>query len=279
MLPATPAVAEPRPDLPGALLLIVAVGSITLGLVKAPEWGWGAASTIASFAGGLLVLGEFLRRSSRHASPVLEMSLFRVRTFAVSTLAMLVFSAAFAAMLLSILTWAQTGWGWSALETGLAFAPGPLMVPVFAIAAGRLAGRVGPGALTAAGAAFFAGGALWWALRIGADADYVADMLPGAIATGIGVGLTLPTLTATAAASLPAQRFATGSAVVSMARQLGYALGVAVLVAVLGTPGAPDRLDAFQRGWVVIAVMSALAIPAAALFGRGRRLVPATSAA
>jgi MFS family permease len=97
-------------------------------------------------------------------------------------------------------------------------------------------------------------------------------MLPGVIATGIGVGLTVPTLTATAAASLPPQRFATGSAVVSMARQLGYVLGVAILVAVLGTPTAAGRLDAFQRGWIVVAALALLAIPAAALFSERMRL-------
>jgi EmrB/QacA subfamily drug resistance transporter len=271
-LPATPAVAEPRPDLPGAFLLIVAVAAITLGLVKAPEWGWASVSTVAAFAAGLAVLATFLRRSAGHASPVVEMALFRVRPFAVSTLAMLIVSAAFAAMLLSVLVWAQTAWGWSALRTGVAFAPGPLMVPLFSIAAGRLAGRVGPGLLTAVGAAFFATGALSWAVSIGAEADYVSAMLPGVIATGIGVGLTVPTLTATAAASLPPQRFATGSAVVSMARQLGYVLGVAILVAVLGTPTAAGRLDAFQRGWIVVAALALLAIPAAALFSERMRL-------
>ena len=270
-LPATPPVAEPRPDLPGAFLLIVAVAAVTLGLVKAPEWGWGSTGTVVAIAAGLVVLGAFLGRSARHASPVVEMALFGVRTFAVSALAMLIVSAAFSAMLLSILVWAQTGWGWSALKTGLAFAPGPLMVPLFSIAAGRLAGRVGPGVLTGAGAAIFALGGVWWAVSIGPEADYVSAMLPGTIATGIGVGLTVPTLTATAAASLPPQRFATGSAVINMARQLGYVLGVAVLVAVLGTPSAAGRLDAFQRGWFVVAALAVLAVPAAMLFGGRRR--------
>jgi len=72
-------------------------------------------------------------------------------------------------------------------------------------------------------------------------------MLPGALLVGIGVGLTLPTLVAVASTSLPPERFATGSGVVTMARQVGFTLGVSVLVAVLGTPvGAVARLHADQ---------------------------------
>ncbi len=74
--------------------------------------------------------------------------------------------------------------------------------------------------------------------------------------TGIGVGLTLPTLMATGASSLPPHAFATGSAVVNMLRQVGLAIGVAVLIAVLGTPRSPSAtLIAYQRAsWVIAAI-------------------------
>ena len=126
------------------------------------------------------------------------------------------------------------------------------MVPLFSfLVAGRLIARYGPGRVIAAGATVYAAGAVWWALRAGLDPDYVGEMLPGMLMTGIGVGLTLPTFMSTGAASLPPQSFATGSAVVNMLRQVGLAVGVAVLVAVIGTPhtGAaaaqrvPARLD------------------------------------
>ena len=82
-------------------------------------------------------------------------------------------------------------------------------------------------------------------------------MLGGILLTGIGVGLTLPTLVATGSASLPASAFATGSAVVNMFRQIGLAVGVAVLIAVLGSPHTPAQaLSAFQAGWTVTAAVS-----------------------
>lgn len=101
------------------------------------------------------------------------------------------------------------------------------------------------------------------------------------VLTGIGVGLTLPTVMATASSSLPAQSFATGSAVINMIRQTGIALGVAILVAVLGTSaqGGIDALDAFRHAWWIIsAIAVASVVPAVVLMrrpGQALRVRPA----
>lgn len=176
-------------------------------------------------------------------------------------------SVSFGAMLLSVVLWAQDVWGWSALRTGLGIAPGPLMVPLFSfLVAGRLIARFGPGLAIAAGATAFAAGVGWWALACGLSADYAGEMLPGMLLTGVGVGLTLPTFMATGASSLPPHSFATGSAVVNMLRQVGLAVGVAVLVAVLGTPASPAaQLSAFRHGWAVIAGVALLAAASGAM--------------
>jgi EmrB/QacA subfamily drug resistance transporter len=256
-LPTTPRVSEPLPDLLGALLLMAGAALFTLALVRAPEWGWGSGRTLAGLVGAAVLLAAFVLRSARHSSPIVELDLFKVRRFAASSLSLFLFSAAFAGTLLSVLVWAQTAWHWSALETGLAFAPGPLMVPVFAIGAGKVSGRIGPGVLATVGCLAFGAGMLVTAARIGLQPDYLTGMLPGTLLTGIGVGLTLPTLTATAATSLPPQRFATGSGVITMARQVGFTVGVAILVAVLGVPqSATAELTAFRHGWQTIAAIA-----------------------
>ena len=101
--------------------------------------------------------------------------------------------AAFGGMLLSRVVWAQDVWHWSALSTGLAIAPGPIMVPLFAfLVAGRLIARFGSGPVIAAGCAIFAGGAVWWALAMGLTPDYVGDMLGGILLTGVGVASRCP---------------------------------------------------------------------------------------
>ena len=251
----------PFPDGLGALLVTAGVAALSLGLVKGEDWGWGSAATVGVLAFAALALALFVGHCLRARNPLVDPKLFRVRTFSGASTVMLLFSVAFGAMLLSIVLWDQTVWGWSALQTGLAIAPGPLMVPLFSfLVAGRLIARYGSGAVTAAGAALFALGVAWWALAAGPTPDYVGDMLGGMLLTGVGVGLTLPTLMATAASSLPPTSFATGSAVVNMLRQVGLAIGVAALVAVLGTPGSPlAAVSAFQSGWALIAATMALA--------------------
>jgi len=251
----------PFPDGLGAVLVTAGVAALSLGLVKGEDWGWSSAATVGVLAFAALALALFVGHCLRARNPLVDPKLFRVRTFSGASTVMLLFSVAFGAMLLSIVLWDQTVWGWSALQTGLAIAPGPLMVPLFSfLVAGRLITRYGSGAVIAAGAALFALGVAWWALAAGPTPDYVGDMLGGMLLTGVGVGLTLPTLMATAASSLPPSSFATGSAVVNMLRQVGLAVGVAALVAVLGTPGSPlAAVPAFQSGWALIAATMALA--------------------
>jgi hypothetical protein len=90
--------------------------------------------------------------------------------------------------------------------------------------------------------------------------------------SGVGVGLTLPTLMATAAGSLPPQSFATGSAVINVFRQVGLALGVALFIAVLGTPAAGEATrEAFQAAWLVLAGVALAAALAGAVLLRPRR--------
>jgi len=85
------------------------------------------------------------------------------------------------------------------------------------------------------GAMLFAAGSVWFITRTGSTPNYAVDFLPGFVIGGAGVGLMIPTLTGAGASSLAPERFATGAAVLTMGRQIGAALGIALLVAVLGT--------------------------------------------
>jgi EmrB/QacA subfamily drug resistance transporter len=249
-LPDVPGHPGPRPDELSALLVTAGVGGLTLGLVRGGDWGWGSGRTIAVLAAAVIMLGFFAIRCARHHNPLIEPDLFRVRTFSGASVATLLFSVSFGAMLLSIVLWMQDAWGWSALQAGLGLAPGPLMVPVFTFGVtGRLLARYGPSIVIGAGATIFAAGIGWWAIAVRLTPNY-PEILPGIIITGIGVGLTLPSLMSTAASSLPPPSFATGSGVVNMLRQVGFAVGVAMLVAVLGSPrGAAAELTAFRHAW------------------------------
>src|SRR3954452_12240151 len=175
--------------------------------------------------------------------------MLRVRSFSMATTAALLFSTGFRAMLLGGVLFLTQVWDYSVLKAGIAFAPGPFMAAVFAVPTGRLGPRVGPHVLNALGGAVFGVGAAWWALRMGSEPAFASELLPGMILTGIGVGLTLPSVSAAAVSELPPARFATGSAVLQMARQLGIALGVAILIAIFGHPTPQDALAHFHNGW------------------------------
>jgi EmrB/QacA subfamily drug resistance transporter len=261
LLPRVPGHQVAAPSARGAILVTAGVGAVTLGLVNGGSWGWGSVRTVAVLAGGALLLAAFALDTARAHNPLIDRALFAVRSFTGASVVALFFSAAFGAMLLSRVLWSQDVWHWSALATGLSIAPGPIMVPLFSfLVAGRLIARFGAGRVIAAGCAVFAAGSAWWALAVALTPDYAGQMLGGILLTGIGVGLTLPTMIATGASSLPPRSFATGSAVVNMVRQIGLAVGVAVLIAVLGSPGSPaGALIAYRRAWIVIAALSALA--------------------
>ena len=248
------------PDLGGAAAIAVGIGALALALVQGPDWGWSSTADAAAFAVAAAALVVFWRRSTRHPLPVVEPALLRVATFAWSNVTAVLFSVAFAGGLLAIVLWLQDVWDYSALRTGLAIAPGPLMVPVFAAVAQRLAARVPAGLLAALGCLLFGVGTALLALSVDVSPSYTTGVLPGWLVGGVGVGFALPTIISSATADLPQARAATGSAVVTMARQIGFVLGVSVLVAVLGTPSGPDAvLAAFQSAWWVIAAVAGAA--------------------
>ena len=262
-----------RPDLLGAATLILAVGALVVAIVKGQEWGWSSARVIALLASSLVLLPAIWVRSLRHPTPVVEPSMLRVRSFGLAVAASLVFFAGFGAMLLTGVLFLTGVWHEDVMTAGLMLFPGPAMATLFSIPSARLGARVGYRIPGVAGSILFAVGSVWYIARTGSHPDYAASYLPGMALTGAGVGLVIPTLTGAGASSLAPERFATGAAVLTMGRQIGAALGVAILVAVLGT-GA-HGVAAFHSAWLVT-VIAALAggVLLAALPARAREAQP-----
>jgi MFS family permease len=177
----------------------------------------------------------------------------------------LLFAVPFAAALLTNILWMQLVWHYSAIKTGFAVEPGQMMVPLFAAVADRLSRRIPIGVLVALGCLLFAAGTVITSLRVGPTPQYATEILPGWLIGGAGVGFALPAILSSATADLPAAQAATGSAVINMSRQIGTALGVSLVVAVLGTPiGYAAAHTAFQHAWTIlagVAVLAALTAP------------------
>jgi EmrB/QacA subfamily drug resistance transporter len=259
-----------RPDLVGALLLVVMVAALALGIVEGGDWGWASTPVLGSWALAVAAGALFAARSSRHPAPVVEPALVRAPGAAVADAGVFLFSMGFFSLLLSTSLFLTEVWHYSVLQAGVAFAPGPLMVALLSGPAGALAGRIGTRPLVLVGSAAFAGGNLWWIARASVNPAYLTDALPGLILSGTGVALVFPILAGAAVSGLPPERTATGSALFNTARQIGGVVGVAAFVAILG--GGVD-LSGFRAGWVFMGA-SALAAGALALLLPAVRATP-----
>ena len=259
-----------RPDSLGAVLLAAGVGLLTLGIVQGQDWGWSSAPVVGSFAAAAVLGVAFIRRSARHPLPVIELAMLRVRSVAVANTAALVFFAGFAAMLLSSVLLLTQVWGYSTLTAGLAIAPGPFTAALVAVPTGRVVAKVGPRLPGVLGGLFFAGGFALNIASVGPEPNYAGAFLPGFLLGGVGVGLTLASQPAAATSELPPDRFATGTAVFGMARQLGSALGVAVLVAIVADGVGSDLLGALDAVWAFALGTGVVTAGAMLALGRGR---------
>ena len=256
------------PDLPGAMLLAGAVALLTLGVIQGGDWGWSSAAVLGSFAGALVLGTAFVLRSRRHSSPMLDFDLLRVRSIAVTNVLTVVGAAGFYAYVLCNVLFLTTVWGYSVLEAGLAITPGPIVAVLVARPASKAADRFGAGPVIAIGAVIWAAGMTYFVRVIGTSPEFLAQWLPGMAILGLGAGITFPVAGGAAVAAVTGGRFATATGINSIARQLGAVLGVALLVAIVGTPGPAELATAFDRGWTFAAVCFVLVALGGLAIGR-----------
>lgn len=246
--------AQTSTDLLGIPLLIAGVGSLALGIVQTDEWGWGDTRTLLAFAASAVLLPLFILRSATHHSPALDLSLFRSHNFRMANVATLFMSIAFSAMFLGLVLFLTLVWRYSILKAGLTIWPGPLTAALVAGPAGRMVDRVGHRKILVPGALIFAAGSAWLLVRADVDPDVWGVWIPAAIMTGIGVGMSMPSLSSAAVHSLEPNRFAVGSAVNQTVRQIASVMGVALVIALIGSPDPAEALDAFDRVYALMVV-------------------------
>jgi EmrB/QacA subfamily drug resistance transporter len=256
------------PDFAGAVMLGAAIALIALAIVQSPAWGWTSARSLAVDGAALVLLALFAARSARHAAPVIAPELLRIRSFLVANTGSLLFSVAFFAWLLCGVLYLTGAWHYSPLTAGLAITPAPIGSAIASVAAGRIADRRGHRAVAAPAALMFAAGAALIAAGASSHPQFLSHWLPGAILAGTGVGAGMTALAGAAAASLPAHALGAGGAINITARQIGAVLGVAILVAIIGTPASTHTVTTFQAGWSFSALATTAAGAIALSLGR-----------
>jgi EmrB/QacA subfamily drug resistance transporter len=238
------------PDLAGALVMALSIGLLSLAIVQGKTWGWIDWKTIAALLIAIVLGVGFVRRCKTQESPILDLELFRSRSFAVSGVLTLVGGAGFFALGLANILYLMQVWRYSALTAGLAGTPAPFVAAATAIAVGKLAAGRDPRPFVLFGAVVWAAGPLWLLHRFTLTPNYLVGYLPGAVLLAIGIGVTFPMVSAIAVAGAPGGRFAGATALNSAIRQVGAALGVAVLVALVGQPTLLQVHGAFEHAWL-----------------------------
>ncbi|MPQ97570.1 DHA2 family efflux MFS transporter permease subunit [Modestobacter sp. I12A-02628] len=232
----------PRPDVPGIVLFSLGIGGVVYGLVEAGGGSWGDALVWGPIAAGLVVLAAWVLVERRVAAPMLDVSLFAERSFTGIMLgALLLNAAAFSSSLYTSL-WLQSILGLSPLQGGLVFVPLSLVSFVVAGAAGRFLQTLSPRLVLGGGLVVVGAGSLLLAL-VGPGSSWPV-LLPGLAVLGLGVGIANPTLASAALATVPRERSGMASGAVNTFRQLGFALGVAVLSTVFTARAASSLADA-----------------------------------
>jgi EmrB/QacA subfamily drug resistance transporter len=234
----------------GAVLAVFGVGLLTLMIVQSDEWGWATQRALLIFALALAFLVSFIIRCRVAAHPVLDLKLLKLPFVTAAAISGFGFTMGFFSLIFVNTQWLQTVWNYSPSRSGLAGIPGPVMAAIVAAPAGRLAQRIGHGRVVATGAVILCSGNLFLSYWITDTPNYLTHYLPVMVYTGIGVGLCISTISSSATAFLPQPKFAMGSALNNTARQIGAALGVALVSSILVSALARnDYLDGFHTAW------------------------------
>jgi EmrB/QacA subfamily drug resistance transporter len=252
----------PKVDLAGIATITIALTALTLALVEANSWGWGSPRIIGLFALAAAGLAAFAYVERRAEVPMVDFGFFRARTFLGTNLVAFIVSFAMLGMFFFISLYMQNVLGFSPLEAGLRFLPTTLMVVMIAPIAGRLADRIGPRPLITAGLALVATSLLWLSF-LSTDTGYDV-LLPGFVLMGIGISLVMAPMSTAAMNSVDQSKAGVASGILSMSRMVGGTLGVAVLGAFIGRPGASDEfVDSLAQGLTAGAAVAALGAVAA----------------
>ncbi|MEU5342654.1 MFS transporter [Streptomyces sp. NPDC020766] len=234
-------------DTVGALTSVVAVVGLIFVLQEGPERGWTAPATLIGLVVGVIAAIGFVawELRSRDAA-LLDVRLFRERGLAGGSITLLVVFGVQAGIFVVLFPFFQAVLGWSALLSTLAMMPMAVMMMMSSGLAAQLAARVGPRATMATGVLLAGAGLALMAAVVSVDGGYLS-VLPGMLAMGIGMGLSMTPSTEAITGALPRERQGVASALNDVTREFGTALGVALLGALLSA-GYRSAIDSRLAG-------------------------------
>lgn len=273
-----------RADVLGVVLAGLGVLGLVWGIVRGNDAGWDSAEVLTGLVGGAVLLVLFVFWQRRSSAPLLPLRLFRDRSFTIANVVGLGFSFGMFGSVFILIQFLQIVQGYSPLEAGVLTMPWTLAPMFVAPLAGAIAPRVGTRLLIVSGLVLQSTALAWLALTMSAEVPY-SELVGAFIIAGIGMGLVFaPSSTAVLAHIVPADT-AKASGTNSTIREVGIALGIAVLTAVFTGAGGEltptgyvdAAIPAVATGAVVVAAtaLAALLLPAGRLARRAATTEPA----
>jgi MFS family permease len=249
-------------DLPGAAAVTAAMLLLVYTVVTAQQAGWTSARTIGSFAAVVALLGVFYAIEQRSSDPLVPFRIFRSAALVRANVGAITLFGTYVSFQFLITQYLQTMAGWSAISTALAFLPAGLIVAVLSLRMAGLLGRFGPARLVAVAFVLLAVAYALF-LRAGVRPDYPSVMLPALLLIGLAFGLGFSSLSVAATAGVPAASQGLAASLFQTSFQVGGAVVLAVVTAVVDAGGASHvespaaTLSAYRPALLVITCIAA----------------------
>src|ERR671936_152944 len=252
---------EQRLDLPGLVASGLALFALVFALIEANRYGWTSATILTLFGVGAVGVGAFVLLELHQRVPMMDLTLFRNGTFAGANMVALLVGLAMFGVFFFVSLYMQNILGYSPVKAGASFLPMTLLIIMVAPIAGRVSDRVGSRWLIAVGQTLTAGSLVIFS-RLAVDSSWW-NLLPGMIVGGIGMAMTMTPMTAAALGAVPVDKAGVGSGILNTFRQVGLALGIAVMGAILSSQAkialrqGATQDEAFVHGLTHAMVVSA----------------------
>ena len=255
----TPREDVPFPDLVSVPLIVASISFIILGVSQSGRWGWADTRTISSIVGGLAVGAYVLFRSAHHARPMLDLSLFRIRSFRIANFSSIVFGTTFFALFFAYPRFTIGVWGYSVRAAGLLFLPIPVAGMLFNGAAGRFADIHGHRRVMVAGGFLqFAGGVVF-VLGVG-DGRNLLVWVAGMTLVGLGSSLIWPAVFGNTLIGVPPHRYGAVTSINQTAQRMATAGGAALQVSLIGEVTQRGAVGNYSRIFVLTLIGGLLAM-------------------
>jgi EmrB/QacA subfamily drug resistance transporter len=241
-------------DLVGVAIGTAAVALAMFAIVQSESWGLADARIIVLFAVGVALAVVLVRRSRLHPEPLLDLELFRYRSFASANFGLVFYGLAFTSGALTSSLLLQDVWNLPIREVGLAFAPGPLLAAVVSPVTGRWADRVGHRWLLGAGCLSCCLAYVLYVLALDETATVWSRYVPISLVLGLGVGLTVATWSSAGIADIPPAKFGVAGATYNTLRQAAYGLGISIVVTLIASADTVTSFAGIRRAYIFIAV-------------------------